>query len=68
MSCNSSFELAIERVDSESGRKKCFEVVPEEILFTFKFKNEAGKSYCLFEYMLEAGNKLPYTTKLKSKK
>ena len=47
MSCNSSFELAIERVDSESGRKKSFEVVPEEILFTFKFKNEAGKSYCV---------------------
>ena len=48
MSCNSSFDLAIERVDSESGRKKSFEVVPEDILFTFfKFKNEAGKSYCV---------------------
>ena len=67
MSCDTSFEVTIERVDSENGRKKMYEEVPEEILFTFKFKNVEGKSYSSFEYMLEKGNKLPYTTKLKGK-
>ena len=67
MSCDTSFEVTIERVDSENGRKKMYDEVPEEILFTFKFKNIEGRSYSLFEYMLEKGNKLPYTTKLKGK-
>ena len=37
MSCDTSFELTIERVGSENGKKKFYQEVPEEILYTFKF-------------------------------
>ena len=68
MSCDDSFELVIERVDSENGNKKFYDEVPDDTLYTIKFKNEEGKSYCLFEYLLEKGKQLPYTTKLQGKR
>ena len=61
--CDSSFEMEIERVTSEKAR--AFDTVPEDILFTFRFKNEENKTYALFKYMLEKGNILPHSTILK---
>ena len=62
--CDSSFELEIERVNSES-EKKSHDNVPDDMKYTFKLKNEEGKSYSLLEYPLKKGKSLPYTVELK---
>ena len=64
MDDSSGDELVLERVNSEKVTPK-FTSVPKDVEFTFKFKNQAGKSYSLFQYSLTEGRKLPYITIIK---
>ena len=64
MGDSSGDELMIERVNSLKACKE-YEVVPVDTKFVFKFKNTAGKSYSLMEYILLKGKELPYKTTLK---
>ena len=62
---DTSFEdLILERADSP---KQSHEIVPEDMKFTFRLKNEAGKSYRLFEYVLPVGKLLPHSVIYKEK-
>ena len=61
--CDVSFEMEIERVTSEKA--KAFDIVPEDIMFTFRFKTEENKTYAWFKYELEKGKILPHSTMLK---
>ena len=62
---DTSIDLVIERVNSV--KDIFYEEVPEDTVFTFKFKDLDGKSFTLFEYNLTKGKELPYTTTLKGK-
>lgn len=63
---DTSIDLVIERVNSVK-EDIFYEEVPEDMLFTFKFKDKDGKSFTLFEYNLTKGKELPYSTTLKGK-
>ena len=61
MSDSSDNELVLVRVSSQKEKPK-FDVVPNDMMFCFKFKDSGGKSYRLVEYPLSEGKKLPYIT------
>ena len=62
--CDSSFEGEIERVFSE--KEKAFDKVPQDTLYMFKFKDVKSTTYKIFQYLLEEGKTLPYSTIVKS--
>ena len=64
MSDSSDNELVLVRVSSQKEKPK-FDVVPNDMMFRFKFKDSVGKSYSLVEYPLSEGKKLPYITVIK---
>ena len=65
MSDSSSDDLPIEHVVSPVKGKPQFDAAPRNVRYLFKLKDTKGKSYCLLEYTLMGGKKLPYITILK---
>ena len=61
---SSGDELTIERVNSQKVTPT-YNVVPNNVKYTFKFKNRSGKAYSLMEYILNEGKRLPYITVIK---
>ena len=63
---DSSDSEPIQRVESEKGAPKCFEVVPSDMEFKLKVKIAGAKSK-RFVYKLTKGSVLPYISALKGR-